>query len=128
MVLQQSLNDIVADRRPILEDIISLLAEGRDEQKATAVRALASTWDVDVTSFEQSLAQRVYDKILEHATENTITQIYHEGWLTPLDCKKYDGIPVYSALILLGKPLAERSGQTDLVNAFTNIERTYNIK
>ena len=61
MVLQQHLDDIVADRRPILEDIISLLAEGRDEQKATAVDALTKLEEPKYSAMLQTL-QRQCDK------------------------------------------------------------------
>ncbi len=38
----------------------------RTAQKASLLHDLSEAWNIDVTPFEQNLAQRVYDKILEH--------------------------------------------------------------
>ncbi len=61
MVQQQHLDDIVADRKPILEDIISLLAEGTDQQKAAAVEALARQEEPKYSAMMQTL-QRQCDR------------------------------------------------------------------
>ncbi len=58
MVAQQSLDDIVGDRKPILEDIISLWAEGTEEQKAIAIDALAQLEETKYRTMMETLKKQ----------------------------------------------------------------------
>ena len=66
MVLQQHLDDIVADRKPILEDIISFLAERTKEQKAAAVDALTKQEEPKYRAMLQTLERQCdrYEKVV----------------------------------------------------------------
>src|SRR3989338_2897161 len=66
MVQQQSLDDIVAARRLILEDILSLWAEGTKEQRTTAVDAFTKLEESKYRAMIQTLERQCdkYEKIV----------------------------------------------------------------
>ncbi|MBI5002882.1 hypothetical protein HZC31_05825 [Candidatus Woesearchaeota archaeon] len=66
MVGQQSLNDIVANRKLILEDILSLWAEGTNEQKAAAIDGFAKLEKPKYRAMMETLERQCdkYEKVV----------------------------------------------------------------